>query len=62
MASLGVVERLNILEYGDSRRFTRGVNGVANPFCFQAAEEPLHARVVPAVAFAAHAAANAKEF
>ena len=38
------------------------VNRIAYPFAFQATEESLHAGVIPAVSFTAHAAGHSEEF
>ena len=55
VSSFGVVEGFDVLEDGGGGLFVIGVDGIACPFAFQAAEEAFHAGVVPAVSFAAHA-------
>ena len=56
MSPSWVVEGLKVFEYGTGGRFVGWEYLISEPFAFQAAEEAFHGCVVPAVAFAAHAA------
>jgi len=62
VSSFWVVEGLDIFEDCAGGRFVCWEYLIAEPFAFQATEEAFHRRVVPAVAFAAHAAFHLEQF
>ena len=62
MPAFWVVEGLDVFEDGGGGRFVCWKHLIAEPFAFQAAEEAFHGRVVPTVAFAAHATFHLEQF
>ena len=58
MFPLTIIEQLKVLENVRLGFFSRFIVLVENPFSFQLAEEAFDRRVIPAVAFAAHAASD----
>ena len=59
MASLRIVEALDVVEHVGPGGVTRAVDLAGSPFGFQRGEEALHCRVVPYVAGPAHRAGDA---
>ena len=55
MSPLGVVEGFEVFEDCGGGRFVCREHLISEPFAFQTTEEAFHGRMVPTVAFAAHA-------